>query len=303
MDIIEENKTEKLLKIYLLQNYNQYTNVFREVIDEILSCEHKRWVDVVSIKEINYIHNTLNLLIKIYPKFEKKLEWYRDKINEISLIYDENGNWHPINKLNTNKLDSINFIADLLMNPPIEFDVDMGLRNLKRGQKNYITDFLHKVKEYKSSVYNTHFSDFNKYTSNNLINTIDGDIVEDMIIDHYSKQGWVECFRGGNGNPIDMKLGIDIILKKNDEYMIIQAKGAKINIENVNGKDYYVVYRNINQDINFVITHTIFGDSDDNIVSIDRKNGYFLQNRMLGLDQQFKLPSKNENVFYVLKTK
>ena len=62
------------------------------------------------------------------------------------------------------------------------------------------------------------------YTQNIRENSKDGDITENLTVDYYVNNGWNLIHQGGNGDLIDMKLGVDLIVEKNGEYRYVQVK-------------------------------------------------------------------------------
>jgi hypothetical protein len=63
-----------------------------------------------------------------------------------------------------------------------------------------------------------------KFISNNVKNSHDGEIVEDFIESVLKGYGWKIIHKGGNGDFIDMKFGIDLIIEKNNVIKFVQSK-------------------------------------------------------------------------------
>lgn len=62
------------------------------------------------------------------------------------------------------------------------------------------------------------------FTNNSVKNSRDGEIVEDFIESVLKGYGWKVIHKGGNGDFIDMKFGIDLIIEKNNVIKFVQVK-------------------------------------------------------------------------------
>jgi hypothetical protein len=154
-------------------------------------------------------YDTIN---KELNNFILKNEYGNYKINFKS-YYDEDNEWHYINKLNTNYSD----IIDLL---------DKLKGNLKFGDYKSIKEFL---KENQSniieSINNIREKDFLEFTKNTEKNTEKGNKTEKKVIKNIDKGGWTELWRAENGNILDMFFGFDIIGKTpNNKISTLQVK-------------------------------------------------------------------------------
>ena len=73
---------------------------------------------------------------------------------------------------------------------------------------------------------NTNYSDTATFMTDlvDKFYTGKGDAVEDIIQTIMENNGWTTIHRGGNGDPIDTLLGIDLIVEKSGNYKFIQSK-------------------------------------------------------------------------------
>ena len=92
---------EKELFEYL--NERETVKIFKSAIDEVLKFKKKDWRDFNNVDQYTKI-------LKIIGKSEEEIK----DILDMKFVYDEQGNWDRINKLNTNYTDLANLIIDVL---------------------------------------------------------------------------------------------------------------------------------------------------------------------------------------------
>ena len=93
--------------------------------------------------------------------------------------------------------------------------------------------------------------------------------------------GWVTIHRGGNGDPIDTLLGIDLIVEKNGRYKFIQSKKV-FDIRPVKTSNY--------PDGGYRVSGNIFGIRKDIVDLL----GYATEDgRAIVSDLSFPIPTKN----------
>ena len=66
--------------------------------------------------------------------------------------------------------------------------------------------------------------EYDEFTYNTRKNTVIGDEIEDLTIKLLEKQNFKLLYRGSNGDFIDMKYGIDMIMELKGELYLIQVK-------------------------------------------------------------------------------
>ena len=137
-------------------------------------------------------------------------------INSARLVLDESGNWHHVNKLNTNYSDLSELLVELIkrgcdnnyekgkivydsiMNNPTQ-----GLLNIKPHLKKLIIHyFIDKGKG---------LDDFKKFTNYSTRMSQIGEEAEDRVIAFLESKGMSIAYSGGNGDFLDMIFGTDII--------------------------------------------------------------------------------------------
>jgi hypothetical protein len=140
---------------------------------------------------------------------EKQKEYFiNNKVNSSKLVYI-NGEWQPINKLNTNYSDLSELITDLIYK---------GGENAKTTIQSIInnpTEGLKKIKPYIGRLVDKYFEDPNvllDYTKNIQRASAIGESAENRIKETLEDMGFESEYSGGNGDLIDMTFGTDLIM-------------------------------------------------------------------------------------------
>ena len=202
------------------------------IIDEIF--DEYGYKNQLTSQEIDEFGRGLEILKKtdMDPNYiNRKL---RDKISggieNLKLVRDEDGNWDFLNKLNTN----YSALADLLTELIIRgLDV-----NYEKGiviYNNVISDSkegLMGIKRYIKRLIIHYFidkgdglNDFRKFTVKIKEMSEIGEKAEDRVCEYLESKGFEVCYRGGNGDFIDMIFGCDMIVHKDDiGYKTVQVK-------------------------------------------------------------------------------
>lgn len=191
-------------------------NIFKNSIDAILS-EYKKSLP----KQSKQYKEDSQVLKKYFGMDENQI----DKVMDIKMIYDDDGNWLPINKLNTNYSDLSVFISDIL------FDSNACLcqlvNDLKNNDYSYLLELSEKMVKEPKKYFEKYLKDnFEKYTLNNRKNTIKGNDSELFVIELLEKEGYNLVYLASEGSPIDTKLGIDMVMEKDNIYYKIQVKSV-----------------------------------------------------------------------------
>lgn len=191
----------------------------KDIVDKVLS-------DVLVCEDMNNKYQQpLEYLYKT-GKVEdiiKKTDgtYYTKKLTNCCLVKDDNGEWDYVNKLNTNYNDLAELLTTLfLKGGKIEelskmnsAEIKIYLTNIRKGNvllKLFMKYFT--VDEYSDFTYNT------------KSNTITGDYVEDLTKQMLEKEGYTTLYEGGNGDFIDMRYGIDLIVEKDGDISLVQVK-------------------------------------------------------------------------------
>jgi hypothetical protein len=147
-----------------------------------------------------------------------------NKVNGGKLIYI-NGEWQPINKLNTNYLDLSEMLTDMIFRggdnaKPI---IEKILTNPKVG--------LLEIKPYLSRLIDKYFDDvetLNDYTKNIQRSSKIGETAEDKVKEELESKGFTTEYSGGNGDLIDMSFGTDLIMSSPEYgFKTIQVKNTE----------------------------------------------------------------------------
>ena len=223
--------------------YSEGINLTRELIDKFLSESQKLYVDAITKKELQDYITALNYLKnkfgngKIYvtslldgKTIEKKTigEFITDVENNFKRIYDEQGNWSPLNKLDTNYNDMpkemTTFIKTVLN--PEEYEnfvkkiqdfenapansiekeqakklLEDEFKNIKSKlltNENYVKNWTKRVDELTQSIKN---------------NSALGNLSETKVNETLKNNNFKILFTASDGSPIDVLLNIDQIVE------------------------------------------------------------------------------------------
>ena len=158
-----------------------------------------------------------------YRSISLKNGYYHTNTLIINQVLDSNGNYDPVNKLNTNWFDIAELIYDILESNGKEND----LLGMNYGSvRSYLKSYFDKMNV--DSILNS--IDIRKYVQNNRAKSIIGEEAENFVRDCFIMKGMNCVFQGGDGDPIDMVYGIDLILHspKTDKYFFVQVKSDPV---------------------------------------------------------------------------
>ena len=130
----------------------------------------------------------------------------KNKIDNSRLVFSD-GEWHFVNKLNTNYSD----LSELLTELFVRGNVIQKLKNTPN-----IQDYLLSIKNDISKLLDKYFlntEEYKNFINNTLVNSSVGEESEQRIEDFLVSNGFNIEYRGGNGDFIDMIFGADIIAK------------------------------------------------------------------------------------------
>lgn len=212
--VIKENENLCEEDLYAKLNNRQILTIFKKPIEDMFEPHTQNWNgDREKYKEI------LNLIGKA-PELH-------DSILDMKFVYDENGNWTRINKLNSNYSDTARLVIDILSNEGE--DLCQILEMLNNNDKSKLTELALKIQNNLEQYYQEYLTtNTDRYTENNTKNTKVGDKSEQDVIDLLTKKySWQLIYQATEGSPIDTKLGIDIIMRTKD------GRIAKIQVKTV----------------------------------------------------------------------
>ena len=155
-------------------------------------------------------------------------------ISSKKLVYDENGDWMQVNKLNSNYSDLSKLLTDFLFDSASQGGLSSKqILNLIKNTSNpeeikdmlisHKNRLLSKIKEKYSGSPEKLFD----YVDNSIKNSEYGEMVENNVVERFSSKPYFDqlLYQGGNGNFVDMIFSVDLIVKfKNGAVYTIQVK-------------------------------------------------------------------------------
>ena len=124
-----------------------------------------------------------------------------------------NGEWQPINKLNTNYYDLAELLTDLI------YKGGNKSKNIIQEIINDPNNALTKIKPYLEKLLTKYFEDVEEllnYTKNTQRTSAIGESAEQRVKEHLQNKGFKVEYEGGNGDLIDMVFGTDLIMSHSD---------------------------------------------------------------------------------------
>jgi len=161
--------------------------------------------------------------------------WESNSLKNISLVVDENGEWHPVNKLNTNYSDLSELLYDILDKLGLIGDIER-LTPIKL--KQWLLDFKSKNDIYE--LIKTHIGDdIKSYTKANRDRSLIGEAAENKVAESLKLKGMEILYQGGDGDSIDMIYGSDLIVGKDNKVYLVQVKSQDFAAKNAFTKSRY----------------------------------------------------------------
>jgi len=161
--------------------------------------------------------NYLESLGKITEK--EKNNFIEKKVKNGKLVY-LNGEWQPINKLNTNYFDLAEILTELIYKNKNNTTFQAIINDPKTTLMNMKSEIHTMIEEY--------FDDpkmLFDYTKNIQRTTQQGESAEQRVKEHLQDKGFKVEYEGGNGDLIDMAFGTDLIMSHPDfGFKTIQVK-------------------------------------------------------------------------------
>lgn len=184
-------------------------------------------------EQVKKTYSVIQILKKIgYPEIDSKLKYFfPNGIENFSLVLDCDGNWSHVNKIDTNHTQQSIIICDYIFtllndnnlhnnelginicNYIMNSETKKGLLLLKNDNKFY--DFINTINLFD-------YIDVIKETSRK------GEEAEEQVKQFWIDKGFDIIFQGGNGDLIDMKFNIDLIVYREDYgYKTVQVKNKQ----------------------------------------------------------------------------
>lgn len=227
-DINSNEKNDLYLKIKSLGKWLYLDeglglkDVIREIFDE------QGWSSKLNSSEISRFMLGLDILRKTSMTDEFINSVVRRRIpNGISnlTLVKENGNWHPVNKLNTNHSDLADMLSEMIMRSRILSPEkgDNFYRSCLENPKSSLFSIKSSLKPLLKKYFD--FDDFKKFTKNSKRQSIIGNESEKKISSILENSGFKIEYSGGDGDFIDMLFGVDFIVwRKDTGHKTIQIK-------------------------------------------------------------------------------
>lgn len=291
LKVYSKEDQKKLLISTLQQNSNKLLPLVKDTITKILKFKGKRWIDIVDPKTKEQTFRIFELTKNIKPDVKKFIDGLIKNLDLEYFVYDENGKWTYINKLNTNKSDFPIFIADLLENSKL-FDMSKIEMGIKKSDYTLFKEFLLEIEKHPKFIWEKFLSNPDKYTQNIRKNSLEGEMVENHVTNYYINDGWEIIYKGGDGNVVDMLLGVDLIVKKENLYQYVQVKKLpSIEVVNIDDQKYTEIKGDIHIRNLSVIDVVAYATLDGDVIVSNRQNYYYYKNGKLEKEFGFPIPS------------
>lgn len=227
--------SEVVKAIARLWDFLIYELGMRDIIENML----EPYSQTINFNSIPQYQLPLSLLYQTgkFPdiKLYESGRYWSPRINKIKQVRI-NGLWHPVNKLNTNTFDQAEILVDIFRNLGSLDSVKKIISN-----KYQLKKFLKKFFSENSipDLMKRFGLKLAKYVTHNRINSGIGEQAESDICSYLETSGYEILYRGGDGDPIDMTYGCDIIVSKDNQIQTVQVKTKKISAVEASTKSYY----------------------------------------------------------------
>ncbi len=227
-------------KLCVHLNSSTYRELITPILMGVLDSKKRKWGEVIPEDQQSVIFDVLGKLKQLDP--DRKWQWpspnprgrfmtgtidefIKTRLPELAFIYDmEHGTkWSPINKLDTNYSDAALLITDIIYKSQ-SFNADEVLSDLKDNNTSKLNSVLNTIQKYGDLIYDKYLKDPTMYTQNSVFNSMQGEQIEDFVVNEMKNKSWNLIHKGEGGDPIDVLLGIDIIMEKGGEIVTIQCK-------------------------------------------------------------------------------
>ena len=242
--------------------------VIRELLDEILGDKQKLYINTLSPKELQDFKNVLGILKEKYGELKKiyvsNLEGTGNKTMTIDdfekyieagykRIYDSEGNFSPLNKLDTNYVDGPEQIIELMKKTLTKDEIDNFADIIKRLSmipendvlqksltmielENKWSEIIIKLKNNSKDAVEKWYENVNEITKKIKSASLKGDTSEIKVTNLMESKGMKVLYTASEGNPVDSLLNIDHIVDDSSNMFgggikTVQTKSASYIIE------------------------------------------------------------------------
>jgi hypothetical protein len=227
-DYNQKKLCQNLYKIgkWLVDDYG-----LKEVINELLS-KHKITDD--SIDEYQDALKILKETGRFDDIFIEDGIYKHEKFKSTSLVYDINGEYHYVNKLNTNRGD----LSELLTKIIFEKNLGYVSNYTEDDLKEFLIKHRNIIVKYIEKEFN--IDDIKEFTRNSKSNTEYGEKVEKYVESILNKSGFTTVIQSkGDGDFIDMIFGIDLIMDYKGRIILCQVKPTVKQSISASENNYY----------------------------------------------------------------
>lgn len=227
-DYNQKKLCQNLYKIgkWLVDDYG-----LKEVINELLS-KHKITDD--SIDEYQDALKILKETGRFDDIFIEDGKYRHEKFKSTSLVYDINGEYHYVNKLNTNRGDLSELLTKIIFEKKLGYVSNYTEDDLKEfliKHRNIIVDYINEK---------LNIDDIKEFTRNSKSNTEYGEKVEKYVESILNKRGFTTVIQSkGDGDFIDMIFGIDLIMDYKGRIILCQVKPTVKQSISASENNYY----------------------------------------------------------------
>ena len=234
----------------LNRNQRKYKqSIMFPLVSAIVNHKRDKWVDAVGEDEIKRVHDVLDKLHAIDPN--KKYKWpehlddltagkrasykegtpieFKDRLKDQAFLYDVDDSdvkqWLSVNKLDGNYADASKFITDIILHYYGRETVKEIIDELKDDNRTKLLDVVRELQTFEEgSIFDAFLKDDTEYDKWATYYSEQGEEVENYVAEALRQEGYEIIHQGGGGDPIDMLLGIDLIVTKGGSIRTCQVK-------------------------------------------------------------------------------
>lgn len=230
MSIFDSESTEPSFKnAYSKRNYKIVNKIERLKNFIIYDLGIKKIIDsrIKSLSTQKDVNNDYQIPLEILASTGKYPEikyvngrWETESFKKVNQVLDDEGKYHPVNKLNTNYSDLAYLLYDIIKNLGRESEIE----SIDGDElKDWLINFT-KENDLISIINNI---DIKKYTYNNRKRSETGESTENFVSEYFQNLGFTLLYQGGDGDFIDMKFGVDLIMRYKEKVVTIQVKSSE----------------------------------------------------------------------------
>lgn len=235
----DEFKNTSSKKLCKKLNSSSYRHITTPVIMSVFNSHKKKWEEGIDEESKNKTIEVLNKLKSIDPN--KVWRWanpnpkikipqqgiiddfIQERLPKLSFIYSD-GKWDQINKLDTNYSDTAILFTDIILKNYGEEYVKEVYNSLEDNDTTKLEEISQKIQNGDIKIFDEIKYNKERYIQNSTHNSYEGELIEGIVLDFLLTKGFTLIHRGGGGDPIDVLLGIDLIMEKDGKIYTFQCK-------------------------------------------------------------------------------